>query len=230
MRKLTMFFNRATLTAVNGRTGDQTTTYTYGTTLSDSDIASNSLLRYVNYPDSVSGSDRVSLTYNRLGQVVTRTDQRGTIRTFNYDKLGRPTDDCVTTVGTAGTDTVVLRISSTYEVRGMIATLTNYDDPTPGSGTALNQVSLAYNTFAQLENESQEHDGTVDGSTPAVGYAYASGASGSNQIRPTSLTYPDSREIDFNYGTANAINDRLSRVNALKDGVCVPPTPSFFCN
>ena len=65
----------ATLEAINGRTGNQTTTYTYGTTLSDSGVASNLLLRYTDYPDSVSGSDRVTLAYNRLGQVITRTDQ-----------------------------------------------------------------------------------------------------------------------------------------------------------
>jgi hypothetical protein len=50
--------------------------------------------------------------------------------------LGRLTDDCVTTVGSS-TDNAVLRISTTYEVRGMVATVTSYDNATPGSGTAL---------------------------------------------------------------------------------------------
>jgi hypothetical protein len=58
----------ATLKALSSSTGDQTTTYTYGTTLSDSAVASNALLRYVEYADSVSYSDRVAMTYNRLGQ------------------------------------------------------------------------------------------------------------------------------------------------------------------
>ncbi len=40
----------ATLTAVNADTGNQVTTYTYGTTLADSAIASNDLLAEVEYP------------------------------------------------------------------------------------------------------------------------------------------------------------------------------------
>lgn len=38
-----------------------------------------------------------------------RTGQRGTVRTFYYDKLPRLTDDCVTTMG-SDTDDAVLRI------------------------------------------------------------------------------------------------------------------------
>src|SRR5579871_3413123 len=55
----------ATLTAVNGTTGDQVTTYAYGTTLTDSGVARNDLLASVTYPDSTSGSDIVAYTYNR---------------------------------------------------------------------------------------------------------------------------------------------------------------------
>ena len=36
-------------------------------------------------------------------------------------------------------------------------------------------------------------------------------------IRPTSITYPNSRQIDYNYGTASGINDSASRVEAIKD-------------
>ena len=46
-----------TLTAKNASTGDQTTTFTYGTTLSDSDIARNDLLRNTEYPASSSGEE-----------------------------------------------------------------------------------------------------------------------------------------------------------------------------
>jgi len=40
----------ATLVAVNATTGDQTTTYTYGTTLTESEVARNDLLRYGRLP------------------------------------------------------------------------------------------------------------------------------------------------------------------------------------
>ena len=49
-------------------------------------------------------------SYNRLGEQTTFTDQRGTVRTFTRDALGRQTDDGVTTVG-SNTDSAVLRIS-----------------------------------------------------------------------------------------------------------------------
>ena len=180
----------ATMTAVNGRTGDQTTTYTYGTTLSDSDVARSDLLRYTTYPDSVANSDRTANTYNRQGQRKTFTDQRGTVRTFEYDKLGRLLHDRVTTVG-GGTDNAVLRVSTAYEVRGLVQTVTSYDNATVGSGSVLDQVKLEYNSFGQLTKESQDHAAAVGGSSPNVQYAYASGASGSNQVRPTGLTYPN---------------------------------------
>ena len=60
----------ATLVAYNSRTGPQITTYTYGTTLSDSKIAASTLLRYVDYPDSVGGSDRIAYTYTYNRQVL----------------------------------------------------------------------------------------------------------------------------------------------------------------
>ena len=72
-------------------TGEQVTTYVYGTTTSDSEVASHSLLRAIIYPDSddtVSYSlgnpslangtdstyDRIEMTYNRLGELTERKD------------------------------------------------------------------------------------------------------------------------------------------------------------
>ena len=76
----------ATLTAVNGVTGNQVTQYVYGTTLADSSIARSDLLRAAIYPDSDNTAeplgngpsgvyDRVEYTYNRQGQIVTKKDQ-----------------------------------------------------------------------------------------------------------------------------------------------------------
>ena len=201
----------ATLTAINSTTGNQVTTYTYGTTLSESEVARNDLLRFIAYPDSTGSSDRVAIAYNRLGQERTRTDQRGTIRTFYYDKLGRLTNDCVTTPGT-GTDTAILRISRTYEVRGMLVNITSYD----GSDSVVNDVKLEYNSFSQLTTEYQAHGGEVNISTsPKVQYTYDSGDSSSNKIRPTSITYPNSRVIDYDYGDTGAIDDQLNRVASI---------------
>src|SRR5690606_3335682 len=87
----------ATLTAINPETGDQTTTYTYGTTLADSGIATSTLKRYEAYPDSVDGSDRVAFTYNRQRETTSLSDQNGSIHAYDYDLLGRPTQDRITT-------------------------------------------------------------------------------------------------------------------------------------
>jgi RHS repeat-associated protein len=196
--------------------GDQTTTYAYGSNTTSSGVARNDLLASVAYPDSVSGSDVVGYTYNTLGQTVTVTDQRGTGRTFLYDDLGRLTDDCVTTVG-SDTDDAVLRISTAYEVRGMPATVTSYDNAAPGSGTALNQCAMTYNSFAQLTKEQQDHNGAVSGSSPSVQYGYDSGASSSNEVRLNGLTYPNSRVITYSYGTSGGVNDLLNRVDTIQD-------------
>ncbi|MDB5293544.1 MAG: repeat-associated core domain protein [Phycisphaerales bacterium] len=206
----------ATLTAVNTATGDQTTTYAYGTTLSDSGVARNDLLHYVDFPDSVSGSDRITYTYNRLGQQASITDQRSNVRTLCYDKLGRLTDDGAAV--TTGTDSSILRISATYEVRGMLQTLTSFDNATPGNGTPKNQVQFDYNDFGQLVTEWQEHGGVKGGSTLNVQYGHDSGSSGSNEIRLNALTYPNGRIITYSYGTPGGINETLNRVSEIKDG------------
>ncbi|MBI1314970.1 hypothetical protein GC176_27065, partial [bacterium] len=183
--------NVSTLTAWNASTGNQTTTYEYGTTLNDSEIASSLLTRRVLYPDSTDDSDSVTVTCNRQSDRITLTDQRGTVHTYAYDNLGRTVTDAVTTTGSRVDDSV-LRLEWAYEVRGMLQTATSYD--AASSGSAVNQVQWAYNDFGQLTTSYQEHSGTVNtGTTPSVQYGYANGSA--NTIRPTSLTYPDGRSL-----------------------------------
>ena len=205
----------ATMVAENLRTTNQTTTYTYGTTLTESAVATSTLLRYVAYPDSSGGSDRIALTYNRQAQPTTRTDQRGCVHAYIYDGLARLTSDCVTTLGT-NVDGAVRRLTAAFEVRGMISKLTSYDNATVGSGSIVNEVAFAYNSFGQITSDSQSHSGAVGGGTPQVQYAYTNGST--NMIRPTTLTYPNARAITIGYGTSGGINDSSSRVDNLTDG------------
>jgi hypothetical protein len=109
----------------------------------------------------------------------------------------------------------VLRISRTYEPRGMVATISSFDNATPGSGTVLNQCALTYNAFRQLTQEQQEHSGAVTGSSANVQYGYASGTGSTNYIRPTSVTYPNGRVISFIYAAGRDTN--LSRVTTIQD-------------
>ncbi len=201
--------NLVTLTAVNPTTGDQVTTYVYGTTLSDSAIASNDLLRATIYPDSSGGSDQVTQSYNRQKQVTGQTDQRGTVHAFLFDKLGRLNDDAITTLGT-GVDGAVRRISRSYEVRGLVAQITSSDASSGGS--VVNQVQNAYNDFWQLSTQYQATTGAVStGTTPNVQYNYADGSA--NTVRLISLTYPNGRVIALNYAAGD--DDALGRISAI---------------
>lgn len=182
---------------------------------SDSEIATSVLKRKKIYPDSTGDSDAIAFAYNRQQQVILATDQGGTVHAYDYDKLGRQTQDRITTLG-SGVDGAVRRIATMYEVRGMKAKLTSYDNPTVGSGTVVNDVQFAYNDFAQLTTDYQSHSGAVNVSTtPKVQYGYASGST--NTIRPTTLTYPNGRVLTFSYGTWGGISDHASRVASLID-------------
>ncbi len=55
------------------------------------------------------------------------------------------------------------------------------------------------------------------GGSPSVQYAYDSGGSGSNEIRPGTLTYPSGRVITYSYGSGGGMNDRLCRVQTIHD-------------
>ena len=200
----------ATFTAKNSSTGNQVTSYTYGTTLSNSDAASNDWLRTVTYPDG----NAVTMACNRLGQTKQLQDQLGTVHSYLYDLLGRLQHDCITTLG-SGVDGTVLRISRVYEVRGMLQNLTSYNNATVGSGSVVNDVLLGYNVFAQLAGDYQSHSGAAGTSSPSVQYGYANGSA--NTVRPVSVTYPSGRVLNYSYGTAGGMNDLLSRIESLLD-------------
>lgn len=207
--------NVASLTAVNAVTGNQVTQYIYGTTLADSELATSTLKRKEIYPDSVDSDDVIKFTYNRQQQVTTVTDQQGTVHSYDFDKLGRPTQDRVTTLG-SGVDNAVRRIATTYEVRGMKQTITSHDNATVGSGSVLNQCQFVYNAFGQLITEYQSHGGTVNTSTtPKVQYTFANGSA--NTIRPTGMVYPNGRTLSYDYGTSGGVGDKSSRIASIID-------------
>jgi RHS repeat-associated protein len=204
-----------TLTATNSITGNQVTQWIYGTSASDSGVVSNELLHAKIYPDSTSGNDQMVYGYSQLGQVTQLTAPNGTIRQFDYDKLGRLQDDMATTLG-SGVDATIQRISLTYEVRGLVQNITSYDNPMPGSGTVVNDVELAYTSFQQLATDYQSHSGAVDTSaTPNVAYAYADASA--NTVRLNTITYPNGRVLNYAYGTTGSIDDLRDRVTGLGD-------------
>jgi RHS repeat-associated protein len=215
----------AVLTARNAETGDQVTRWHYGTTLADSGVASNSLLRAKVYPDSddegpgLNGPDtiydRVEYRYNRQGELIEQKDQNETVHAYEYDRLGQLTHDRVTALGT-GIDEAVRRISRGYDRAGNLESVSSWSEPALGKGRVVNQVLRRYNGFGQLTAEYQSHDGPVGtSSTPAVRYTYADGSD--RHIRRLSMTYPGGRELLFYYGEEGSADDRLGRIREIRD-------------
>ena len=207
--------NVSAVTAVNAATGNQVTQFVYGTTLATSGVASSLLKSAEVYPDSVGGSDQITFTYNRQGEQTGLTDQNGTVHAYAYDKLGRRTQDRVTMLG-SGIDGAVRRIGTAYEVRGMAAKVTSYDNAAVGSGSIVNEVELHYNAFGLLAIDYQSHAGAVSTmTTPAVQYGYANGIA--NSVRPLAMTYPNGRVLNYGYGASGGIGDAASRAASLID-------------
>ncbi len=207
----------------NPDTGEQVTRWVFGTTLDNSAIASNRLLRAKIYPESDDrpaplhdGPDgvyaRLEYTYNRQGNAVTFTDADGTQHAYSYDKLGRQTEDRVTELAAHLSD-AVLRIATSYNARGLMHKITSYDADDE-EGEVVNEVERLYDAFNNLIQDRQAHGGEADGSTPKVQYAYTSGAG--NQLRRTSLTYPNGRQLNSQYGSTNSVDDHLNRISALE--------------
>jgi RHS repeat-associated protein len=207
------------LTLINADTGNQVTTWTYGTTLEDSAVASNNLLRTKIYPESEDrpvGPDGVyaqlQYTYNRQGQSITFIDADGTEHDYAYDQLGRLIGDAVPTLG-PGLDDSILRIERAYEVRGMLQAITSYS--AAAGGTVVNEAAFTYDPFRNLIADQQSHSGAVvPGTTPQVGYSYADGSA--NTVRRTSTIYPNGQALNVQYGAANSADDHLNRVTALQ--------------
>ena len=213
------------LTLINDETGNQVTRWVYGTTLEDSLVARSDLLRAKIYPESDDETEplgdgldgvynRIEYTYNIQADIATMKDANETVHAYDFDLLGRQTQDRITTFG-AEIDQAVKRIATEYEVRGMAAKVTSFDDATVGSGNVLNEIGYVYDDFGQLIKDSQAHSGSVGATTPAVSYTYENGSTG-NTTRRTSTVYPNGRVVETGYGAAGSDSDRLGQTVSLK--------------
>ena len=199
------------LSAENSTTGTQDTTYTFGVTLTGSNIASNELAQKVTYPEG----GEIEFDYNRQNQEIEMTDQNDTVHDYEYDKLGRKTEDRITLAAGSNVDDSVLRIEMSYDDRLRLEKSTSFDAST--GGNVVNDVLMEYNDFDQLVKEYQEHGGVATGSSPNIQYTYENGSG--NNTRMKSVTYPTAtRVVDYDYGVSDSDDDQLSRVRDLKIG------------
>ena len=198
------------LILINSTTGEQVTTWLYGTSLANSGVARSDLPVLKTYPTGESETQ----TYNRQGEVLTMTDPNGTTHTYSRDKLGRLTNDSITVLG-VGVDGLVRRISTSYDERGRVQLVTSGSAPEPDAGIIVNQVAYTYNGIDCPITEAQSSNGAVDASTPAVQYACT--AARNRILRRTSIIYPNGRTISYEYGEAGSIDDVLNRVQSAHD-------------
>lgn len=160
---------------------DQVTTYIYGVSqASGSELASNGLLRAIientsDDPFDLSGPgddevyDRVEMKYNRLGQPIEHKDQRGVVRTFDFDSLGRLHHDRVVHLGVMGSPdrgSTVRRITRSYNARGLVESIVSHRSSdgasVESSDDILNEVNYQYNGFGRLVEVLQSHEEAVD--------------------------------------------------------------------
>jgi RHS repeat-associated protein len=219
-----------TLTAYNAKGSgngvqEQATKYLYTSTINASwqtaavypdsaDVLSQDSTTKV-WTITTDNGDHVSTSYDRLGRTTSTTDQRGVVREYTFDLAGRLAADTVTSLGASGlVDGSVRRIGTTYDDLGRVQTITSYSD-TSGT-TAVNQVQYVYNGWEKLAREYQEHAGTVDANTLHVDYTYAGGVA--RHVRLSQVTYPNGRQVQYDYGTIGAIDDIMSRLASIGDG------------
>jgi RHS repeat-associated protein len=194
---------------------DQVTSYTYGVTkgasVPDSKIASNRLIKKVTYPPNESGqaaADReVEYAYNAQQQQIYVEDQSGNIIQHDYDTAGRLTQRRVTNVA-SGFDGVVKRIATAYLARGMVDTVTQYDDPDVGEGSVKDQVQYTYDGWnpPHITKFEQDVDSAIAASGRAafnIQYAYTpTTVNGREVMVRSSMTMPNGASLTYDYNDA----------------------------
>jgi len=139
----------------NPTTGQQVTSWAYGTSLATNGVARSDLAVSKTFPTGESATQ----TYNRQGEVSTMTDLNGSIHAYDRDQLGRLVNDRVSTLA-ANVDGAVQCISKGYDLQGHLASVTSYASNTPG-GSIVNQVALSYNGIDCLTADAQSVTGAV---------------------------------------------------------------------
>lgn len=218
----------AVLTAVdpdgdgNVSTNDnQDTLYLY------EDTVNAAWLTHTIYPDSTdttsSGYDQVARTYHLDGSVGTLTKQKklfgdtATVITFDYDDARRPSAQRVTTVGT-DVDDAMRAVVTIYDGLGRPSSQRTYAESSPvvGTDTPLSDVAMTYGDYGELLHAAQSHDDEATTGTPEVAYEYDTtdtGADGvlDHALRPLGMTYPNGREIAYDYSGHGGIDALISR-------------------
>ena len=222
--------------ASSGHDDAQSTEYVFGTSTTGghaSGIETNDLLSEVRYPDETSGAPgsgadyTVTHAYNRLGELIKRTDQNGTEHSYTHDALGRVVNDDITSFTTGVIDGAVLGLEMTYNGYGLLTSAASYDDESGGSPTLVNEITQTFDDLLRLQTIAQDNDGdsTDDG---VIVYHYDDSGT-DNHSRMDGITYPsdyDSMEtpenqdytVGYGYGSSGDIDYKVSRIAEIREG------------
>jgi YD repeat-containing protein len=199
--------------------------YEFGVTngSANSLITSNDLLAAIRYPDRSTGapsaSDKVTVAYNRLGEVRRREDQLGVVHTFEYDAAGRLLKNAAT--GGTGIDEWIDSIQLQYQSgTGRLSTVKSYSGTTVKNAVQLtytDEVSSPADRLGLLRDFIQDPDGDIaldgsgnpTGNTRRVRYEYAiakqdGGTAANNYARPSTVTYPTDQTLTVHYAPTPA--------------------------
>ena len=210
----------------------QETKYYYADLQSIADYDAN-LLTHATYPDSsstpTSGSDLVKMEYNLDGSLKKRTDQRGVVMEYTFNTRRQVELEKATTIpsgvygGASETDAVRM-IGRTYDDLGRPTFVTSYKSTTVQSSDILNEVKLTYGTHGLVTQSDQDHYDAVGSGTShqSVQYAFDETTASMTNIyddglRQETVTYPEGRVIFNDFGTADAISDRLARIYRIRE-------------
>jgi YD repeat-containing protein len=203
-----------------------TTQYIYGVLGpadgGESSISSQDLLGEIRFPDPATGlassSDHQTFAYNALGQVTRKRARDGVTHALTYNDAGRLASDH--TAPHADVDPFIGTLSYEYDALGRGISYASF-----GADAGLkSQVTRSYNGLGQIVREEQSgwmevSPGNWQFFSGTVEYHYSSETGGlaSNHSRMTSMVYPSGRVLNYEYGPAGALNDRISRVGAISD-------------
>jgi uncharacterized delta-60 repeat protein/RHS repeat-associated protein len=203
---------------------NQETVYLYG------DDVDRSRVSYTLYPDSTStysvnsttgvgsissGSDHVHVAYDRLGRVLSSTDQRGVVHGYTYvpndqSGAGKLAVDSVDTLpGDNSVSDAVRRIAYTYDDVSRPSLVTSGKNrlaTAGGSGDmVVNQVAYGYDGWGNVAWSGQSGGGDWSVGMPTVTYVYGDGAVNgeAKYVRLERVVYPSGRSVYYNYATAN---------------------------
>jgi YD repeat-containing protein len=159
------------------------------------------------------------MVYALDGQMMQRTDQRGTVIDFTYNDRRQDEKQTASTLG-GSTNGDTRAIKHEYDTLGRVEKITSYSDTS--ASTVTNQVVYEYDSLGQIKYDFQEHNGAKGGSTLKVGAAAVSSYQYAGTGRLVEVRYKATSvnpELYLDRGFSNGDYANLDRFGRVKSQV-----------